>query len=100
LVCLLSVHPVESAVGCAVSVGIVIVEIRRIAVVCPFKPEAVVFTESRQRLLDAEHELITHCDAIKAILAGHMHYDYVSQVTPTLKQYVVNTESCNIVTVR
>ena len=28
-----------------------------------------------------------------------MHYDYVSQVTPTLKQYVVNTESCNIVTV-
>lgn len=46
------------------------------------------------------YELITHCDAIKAILAGHMHYDYVSQVTPTLKQYVVNTESCNIVTVR
>ena len=37
---------------------------------------------------------------IKAILAGHMHYDYASQVTPTLKQYVVNTESCNIVTVR
>ena len=46
------------------------------------------------------YELITHCDAIKAILAGHMHYDYVSQVTPTLKQYVVNTESGNIVTVR
>jgi len=44
--------------------------------------------------------LITHTASIKAILAGHMHYDYVSQVTPTLKQYVVNTESCNIVTVR
>ena len=29
-----------------------------------------------------------------------MHYDYVSQVTPTLKQYVVNTKSGNIVTVR
>ena len=58
LVDLLSVHPVESAVGCAVSVGIVIVDIHGVAVVCPFKPEAAAFVKTKQRLLYAEHELV------------------------------------------
>ena len=65
---------------------------------------AILATELSEAVEDAvtheAYELITHTASIKAILAGHMHYDYVSQVTPTLKQYVVNTESCNIVTVR
>ena len=45
-------------------------------------------------------ELIIHTDSIKAVFAGHMHYDFVSELTPTLKQYIVNVDSGNIVTVQ
>ncbi len=46
------------------------------------------------------YELITGSDCIKAILAGHMHYDFVSQITPALKQYIVNVDAGNIVKVK
>lgn len=59
--------------------------------------------EYRQQKEDAvtheAYELITNSDCIKAIFAGHMHYDFVSQVTPTLKQYIVNVDAGNIVEV-
>lgn len=37
--------------------------------------------------------------AIRAILTGHLHYDYVSRVTPTLCQYMTGTDSARLIDV-
>ena len=45
-----------------------------------------------QKANDATNEfydLIVGTPCVKAILVGHDHADFVSQVTPTLKQYMV-----------
>ncbi len=51
-----------------------------------------------QTTLDAYHYILTEKN-IRALLAGHLHDDFVSQVTPTLKQYVVGTTSLHHFTV-
>ena len=56
--------------------------------------------QKEDALTHEAYELITGSPLIKAIFAGHMHYDFVSQVTPTLKQYIVSVDSANIVEVK
>ena len=46
------------------------------------------------------YDLIVSATNIKAILVGHDHADFVSQVTPTLKQYMVACDQGQIFFVR
>lgn len=45
---------------------------------------------------NAFYDLITHSPNIKAIITGHDHAVFVSQVTPTLRQYMVACEQGQI----
>ena len=46
------------------------------------------------------YDLIINSPEIKAIVTGHNHAHFVSQVTPTLKQYMVDTVEGQIFEVR
>lgn len=48
---------------------------------------------------NAFYDLIVHSPNIKAIITGHDHANFVSQVTPTLKQYMVACEQGQIIAV-
>ena len=46
------------------------------------------------------YDLVVSTPRIKAIFTGHEHFDFVSQLTPTLKQYVTDCTQGRIVEVR
>ncbi|MBE6812031.1 MAG: metallophosphoesterase [Ruminococcaceae bacterium] len=44
------------------------------------------------------YDLIINCSEIKAILTGHLHFDYEDKITDTLTQYVTDCTTIRIVT--
>lgn len=64
-----------------------------------FYPPAIFKEQKADETTEEAYDLIVNCDKIKAVLAGHIHFDYECKVTPDLPQIVTGCSTIRTVTV-